>query len=112
MLRGLFIFKRSSKNKRGVEVMNTKKTLGVCGLVVGFLTAAVVWSPLGYGEDIEREYYKNGQVKSEWSYKKGVLDGPYKAYYESGRLKAETVFKNGKIDAAAKEYDEEGRLIS
>lgn len=92
--------------------MDKKKAFWIGGLTAGILGLMVGTGPLAYGEDIEREYYKNGQVKAEWSYKKGVVDGPYKSYYENGRLKSEVIFRNGKIDSEVKEYDEEGKRIS
>jgi len=56
-------------------------------------------------------YYKNGQLKQEGTYKDGnpyelkdgILDGPFKHYYENGQLKREETWKDGEL-IDSKEY--------
>ena len=42
------------------------------------------------------EYYKNGKIKVEIPYNRGVVDGIAKEYFESDRLAKEIHYKNGK----------------
>jgi len=57
-----------------------------------------------------KQYYENGQLKSELTYKAGELEGPWKEYYESGKLKAEGLFEDGEPVGEVKKYDETGKL--
>jgi antitoxin component YwqK of YwqJK toxin-antitoxin module len=43
-----------------------------------------------------KEYYENGSIKIEESYKNGKAEGIAKIYYENGKIKEEASFKNGK----------------
>ena len=54
-------------------------------------------------------YYKNGQLKDQSTYKNGELDGLYKSYYENGQLKDESTYKNGEL-IWYKSYYENGQL--
>ena len=81
-------------------------------------------------------YHENGQLRSEVTYKNGILDGLYKSYYEyggqprikttlkdgkkhgpwkwyydNGQLKEEGTFKDDKRDGPIKEYHENGQLV-
>ena len=60
--------------------------------------------------DIWKEYYENGQVKSETPMVNGDVHGNKKWYYENGQLKCEIPFVNGKINGTWKEYYETGEL--
>jgi antitoxin component YwqK of YwqJK toxin-antitoxin module len=59
--------------------------------------------------EIIKEYYPNGKLKIEKSYKKGKQDGVTKVYYENGKLGAERIFQNGKIKSIHTYKD--GRII-
>ncbi len=61
-------------------------------------------------EGLVSEYYENRQIKTEEIYKNGELDGPFKSYYESGHSKTVSFFKNGKRDGLTKHYHENGQL--
>ena len=63
----------------------------------------------GEVQRIAKEYYQNGQLKSEWFYKDNVLEG-IKHYYESGELQWELKYVAGKQEGVAKEYYESGKL--
>mgnify|MGYP003565089835 CR=1 FL=1 len=41
-----------------------------------------------------KDYYKNGNVKIEWTIVNGAQNGVAKSYYEDGTLKSELIFKN------------------
>ena len=59
---------------------------------------------------IEKEYYKNGNIKIETPYKNGVIEGVGKIYSEGGNLGVEMPLKNGKAEGIGKEYYESGNL--
>ena len=43
------------------------------------------------------EYYKNGQVKVQGSYKEGKRDGEFKAFLKNGKSAGSVLYKDGKI---------------
>ena len=45
---------------------------------------------------VQKDYYENGKLQGEATYKNGQLDGVAKLYDESGKLIEEATFKNGK----------------
>jgi len=59
-----------------------------------------------------REWYEDGQLKSECNYKDGKRDGAEKGWYEDGQLKYECNYKDGKRDGAEKGWYEDGQLKS
>ncbi len=61
--------------------------------------------------EIEMEYYKSGQLKSEVVLKNKKRHGLSKSYHENGQLESEEVFKNGTPEGAVKKYDENGKQI-
>ena len=92
-----------------------------------------ILSACATNKEIKREYYENGNLKSEISltndtpngiskfykedgtisreypYKNGKFHGTLKAY-ENGKLLTETPYKDGKKDGVFKNYNEEGNL--
>ena len=56
------------------------------------------------GSGINKEYYENGIIKEEISYKDGKLNGVSKEYYENGFLKSESTFKDGVLNGIVIEY--------
>lgn len=59
---------------------------------------------------IDKQYYENGKLLSEYPYKNGKLEGIEKAYDENGNLWFELPLKNDKREGIAKEYYESGNL--
>jgi len=51
-----------------------------------------------------KEYYANGNLKREWNYKDGQLDGLDKSYFENGDIWIEKNYKNGKLNGLRKAY--------
>ena len=43
------------------------------------------------------EYYKNGQIKVQGSYKEGKRDGEFKAFLKNGKSAGSVIYKEGKI---------------
>jgi len=65
---------------------------------------------LGCSENIVKEYYENGNIKSETSYKNGkVLNGLCKHYYPDGGLSKELVYEDGVLKNY-KSFYKEGSL--
>ena len=44
-----------------------------------------------------RTIYKNGQKRTEETYKDGELNGLFTYWYENGQKKSERTYKNGKL---------------
>ena len=63
-------------------------------------------------EGSEFFYYESGQLKAEYNYKNGKLDGFAREYYENGQLIAEGNYSNGKLEGISKMYYESGQLRS
>ena len=61
---------------------------------------------------IVKEYYDNShkRIKSEESYKDGLLNGSEKFYYISGKIKSEATYVSGKLNGILKEYYSNGNL--
>ena len=59
---------------------------------------------------IVKWYYENGQLKSETPYVNDKTHGIMKQYYKSGQLKAESRYVDGELIGTSN-YDEKGNLI-
>ncbi len=57
-----------------------------------------------------REYYQNGQLKSEGSYTSGLKEGLHKEWEEKGILLLEGFYTNGKANGLMKWFHERGHL--
>ena len=80
-----------------------KIKIGFSAILCAFLLTSVV---LG---ETEKEYYPNGQLKSEVNIDKDSKQNRIsKEYYESGKLKVELNWKDGEFDGIAKGYYENG----
>jgi antitoxin component YwqK of YwqJK toxin-antitoxin module len=55
-------------------------------------------------KDIRKEYYDDGTLKQQISYKKGVMDGPAVWYYSNGKKMMECSYVNGKIEGIMKHW--------
>lgn len=53
-----------------------------------------------------KNYYKSGELHSEYSLKNNKIDGLYKSYYKSGKLNIKCHLKNGLIDGLYKQCSE------
>lgn len=62
-------------------------------------------------DGIQKEFYANGNLKSEINYYTGVREGEAKFYYENGNLKEERFYFNGKVEGLVRYYNEAGKLI-
>lgn len=57
---------------------------------------------------VEKEFYENGKLKNEATYKSGKKNGPGKGYHENGKLHYKGEWINGKQDGEITSYDEDG----
>ena len=48
------------------------------------------------GEEIRKEYYENGNIKAETTYKENILHGKAIYYFKNGDIKETGYYKNGK----------------
>jgi antitoxin component YwqK of YwqJK toxin-antitoxin module len=58
-----------------------------------------------------REYYSNGQLKSECYYKKGRMDSITRIYFDNGQLWTELFFKNNRCKEVLSNYDRNGKKM-
>ena len=94
----------------------TMKTQIIAVSIISILAttgcSAKVKPVCNYNEGISKEYYNDGQVKSELLCKEGELNGISKFFYESGELKSEMNYINGTLEGKAKSYYKNGELKS
>jgi antitoxin component YwqK of YwqJK toxin-antitoxin module len=57
-----------------------------------------------------KEYYQNGNVKTDFQDYYDNQDGLYKEYYENGKLKEEGNYYNGLLHGTYKYYDQNGKV--
>ena len=69
------------------------------------------YGPLGVRLGVWREYYENGQLKSEILYQRGSEEFVSRTYYDNGRLTQEQIYKNGKKDGVTRAYDDHGLVL-
>lgn len=74
------------------------------------LLAGFVFAPPLVCAEIETEYWPNGKVRWERTYKDGKLDGVSKEYDEAGTLREEIHFKDGKKEGIHRSYYSDGKL--
>ncbi|NMB81530.1 MAG: hypothetical protein GYA14_06900, partial [Ignavibacteria bacterium] len=46
-----------------------------------------------YAQELKREFYPNGRLKSEGYFENGIKNGVYKEYHQNGKLWKEWFFK-------------------
>ena len=61
--------------------------------------------------DVYKEYYENGSVKSETSYKFGRKHGPYMEFFENKKVKVKGQFAGNKKVENWFYFDNMGELI-
>ena len=59
--------------------------------------------------EIGRSYYPSGNIKTEATIKKGILDGPSIMYYENGSKMSKASYKNGLLDGMSISYYKNGK---
>ena len=68
------------------------------------------------GVIVAEQEYSNGYLRSNKKFNQfdenGNKTGVWRDYYKNGQLKSEISFKGGKMDGLSKEFDEQGRLLN
>lgn len=64
----------------------------------------------GTATGLDIEYWDNGNIKSETTYKNANLEGIVKWYHENGNIQAEYNYENGKKEGISKKYYGNGNL--
>ena len=69
-------------------------------------------------DGVSKGWYPNGQIKFEWTWKDGRLNGPFIDWFETGIISEEGTYKNlsgyfltADKDGVYKGYDPAGRMI-
>lgn len=62
-------------------------------------------------EGFWKEFYKNGQLKTEGTYISGLKEGLHKEWWENGQLAVAGNFKNGKENGHMKFVHDNGHLV-
>jgi len=59
---------------------------------------------------IRVSHHDNGQIKSKWTYKNGIKNGPYIRYFENGSVYGKKNYKNGESHGEYLAYRRNGQL--
>ena len=73
--------------------MKTKPLTFLLALTFLFLFSGSVYGQ----EEVKKEYWENGKIKSETHYKDGNLDGRKTEWYEDGEVKSVNYYYNSKL---------------
>lgn len=57
-------------------------------------------------------YWKNGQVKEQYTYEKGILQGEGKEFFDWGGISVESYYLNGELHGLYKSYYDNGTLYA
>ena len=74
------------------------------------ITALMLIVGCGKKDGVHTEWYKNGQKKSEVTYKNGKLDGLVTNWYENGQKETEGTYKDGKL-ISRKDWKYDGSVM-
>ncbi len=76
-----------------------------------FLLIIILYPVLIFSQEgLIKEYYPNGNVKSEINFDNNIRQGEAKFYYDNGNIKEILNYDNGKVDGLVKAYNENGNL--
>ena len=79
----------------------------------GILFIENVFDKEGCQHGMQRFFYKeNGQIKSEYPFLYGVMEGTVREWHPNGNLKSCTEVSNGKNNGISSGWDEEGKPLS
>jgi protein TonB len=62
-------------------------------------------------DGIQREWYLNGQLKSEWIMQDGKLNGYNRTWFANGQIKNDSYYKDNLQFGSDKEWHENGKLL-
>lgn len=78
----------------------------------GKLKETVELDQQGKSHGVQKAFWENGNVQSEYTWQHGVLDGIVKVYYENGKLSGIGHFSNGAQDSILTNYYGNGKVES
>ena len=61
-------------------------------------------------DGVSRRWHENGQLEFEGSFKEDKRDGVWRRWYENGQLKVDRNYKDGKLDGVSKKWYKNGQL--
>ena len=59
-----------------------------------------------------KTYYQNGNASALYNYNSGYFDGPFIQYYPNGNVRKESTYKLHEKEGIQKEFDETGKLVA
>lgn len=77
-------------------------------MVKNIVLILAFFSSLNSAQQVIKEYYPNGNVKSEITFSDSIRNGEARFYYENGNIKEERNYVNGRVDGLVKYYNEDG----
>lgn len=84
-------------------------SIGLVGIMLVIFVSSISAQPdLGKKQYL---HYATGEVKSEWQYANGLLEGPMNHYSRDGQLKESLFYRNGKKNGTAKVYYADGNVF-
>ena len=84
--------------------MKTKPFTFLLSLTFLFLFSGSVFGQ----EEVKKEYWDNGKLKSETHYENGKEEGLKTFWYESGEKKEESYYREGKKQGKTTGWDKDG----
>ena len=60
---------------------------------------------------IYRDYYENGQIRTDATYKNGALDGSYTFYHDNGEIYVQVDYRKGDLDGLITFYKPNGKVL-
>ena len=60
---------------------------------------------------IYKDYYENGQIRTDANYHNGELDGSYTAYHKNGQIYVQVNYRKGDLDGLVIFYEPDGTII-
>lgn len=63
------------------------------------------------GHGLYRDYYENGQLRTDANYNNGALDGSYIFYHENGEIYVKVNYDKGNLDGLITFYKPNGKVL-
>ena len=60
---------------------------------------------------IQRQYYRNGQLREEVPLRKGRRHGTVRTWHKNGALASEEPYRAGLLHGVCRQWDETGKLL-
>lgn len=61
---------------------------------------------------VKKDYYSNGQLQSEYTFKDDEYHGLHRDWYENGQLKYEAIYREGNVYGLCRKWSKNGLLNS